>query len=137
MEAPILVIKSEKEAIDLILTQSDVMMCLSSKLMKEFERDAEKEADLVRKDAGGKLSRFIVSNIEKLFRKSINYRLEDIISIAHDGEQLIFSYSKKHSLSFEQIREDHKPALATFSDEDSMAFISAFNSQKELKSQVD
>ena len=49
----------------------------------------------------------------------------------YDGETLVFSYRRKHRLSFEDVPEENRPALSNFSGGDARAFVAAFDQQKQ------
>jgi len=138
MSEPILTIRSEKDAVELVLTETDVSMKLSESVLKEAQsemnQDLQNDPDVAKGGLAERFGHFIAHAVDKLLHQSIEYPLADIQSVEYRDGGLVFTYRKKHALSFETVNVESKPALKSFSAADAQAFVEKFDQVKSQQS---
>ncbi len=126
MSTPIMTITSAENAVSLTLTDQSITMRLSDHVLDEVHREIEEDKDVSAPGWAGNLARFVTSSVEKLLRTSIEYPLTDIASIDYRDGTLVFTYRKKHMLTFDDVKitvnGEQKQALACFAPDDARAF---------------
>ncbi len=141
---PILTITSQEDAVELILTQSAVVMRISDQILNQVHEEIHNDPDL-QQPTGliGRFARFIANTAEKMISGSIEYDIDDIKSVAYTDGTLVFTYVKRHRLSFEDLTvggDDHDiivgapgakhgknaSVLSLFTPEDAQAFVARF-----------
>jgi len=141
---PILTITSQENAVELILTQSAVVMRLSDQIVNQVHEEIHNDPDVQRLGGVlGRFVRFVTSSAEKMISGSIEYDIDDIKSVAYTNGTLVFTYVKKHRLSFEDVTvgdSDHDSplgkhgknasVLSLFAPEDAQAFVERFQQVK-------
>lgn len=134
MSQPILTIVSENNAVELMLTDASVTMKLSESLLEEVRGEMQSEPELQQSGLAGKFVRFVTSSVDKLISRTIEYPLADIASVDYVDGTLVFTYNKKHKLSFETITVGHghgkETVLHTFKEDDARAFVERFREVK-------
>ena len=128
---PDLTIETQSGAVGLTLTRTHVMMHATDALKQELRKETADDPDVKTPGFAGRFARFVTGSVQKLLEQKISYSLEDIEAVIYDGETLVFSYRRKHRLSFEDVREENRPALSNFSEGDARAFVAAFDQQKQ------
>lgn len=126
MSTPIMTITSAENAVSLTLTEQAITMRLSDHVLEEARRDIEADKDVAAPGWVGNFARFVTGSVEKLLRTSIEYPLTDIASIDYQNGTLVFTYRKKHMLTFDAVNivvnGERKQALACFAPDDARAF---------------
>ncbi len=126
MSTPIMTITSAENAVSLTLTDQSITMRLSDHVLDEVHREIEEDKDVSAPGWAGNLARFVTNSVEKLLRTSIEYPLTDIASIDYRDGTLVFTYRKKHVLTFDDVKivvnGERKQALACFTPDDARAF---------------
>jgi hypothetical protein len=134
MGEPILTIKSEQNAVELVLTDTEVSMKLSESVLKEaqseMKQDLQNDSDVQKGGLAGRFGHFIAHAVDTLLHQTIEYPIADIESVEYRDGGLVFTYRHKHTLSFETVRVDDKSALKSFSESDARAFVEKFNQIK-------
>ncbi|HUY76201.1 MAG TPA: hypothetical protein VMV29_05495 [Ktedonobacterales bacterium] len=141
---PVLTITTQEDAVELVLTQSAVVMRLSDQLVNQVHEEIHSDPDVQRLGGlMGRFVRFVTSSAEKMISGSIEYDIDDIKSVAYTDGALVFTYVKKHGLSFEDLTvgdQDHDiivgkregkhdknaSVLSLFAPEDAQAFVARF-----------
>src|SRR5215472_8585403 len=123
MSEPILTIKSAQDAVELVLTDTDVSMKLSESVLKEaqteMQQDLQNDPDVKKGGLAERFGHFIAHAVDTLLHQTIGYPIADIQSVEYRDGGLVFTYNKKHGLSFESVKVDDKTALKSFSAADS------------------
>ena len=126
----LLTIKSNDNAVELTLSDAAATMKLSEGLLQEVEgemqRDLQHDADVQKGGLAGRFAQFVTHAVDSMLHKSIEYALADIKSVEYQNGGLVFTYNKKHALSFEMVKIDSKPALQSFAEADARAFAERF-----------
>ena len=134
MSEPILTIKSEQDAVELVLTDTDVSMKLSESVLKEaqseMKQDLDDDPDVKKGGLAERFGHFIAHAVDTLLHQTIEYPIADIQSVEYRDGGLVFTYHKKHGLSFETVKVDSTPALKAFSEADARAFVEKFDQVK-------
>lgn len=134
MSQPILTIVSENNAVELVLTDASVSMKLSESLLEEIRGEMRSEPELQQESFAGKFARFVTSSVDKMVSHTIEYPLADIASVEYVDGKLVFTYNKKHLLSFEKVNfgADGKQvsALQSFKEDDARTFVAEFREAK-------
>ena len=135
-ELKIIMSQSEK-GIELVLTKTKVLMRLDEDALKEATNDIEKEMDGAPTGWLGKMKNFLLSNVQKLINKRIEYGLDEIDELRFEDGELKFTYATEHMISFESIHvgdsktKEEIPALRSFDPEDAKAFVESFNEARQ------
>lgn len=124
-----LTIETEGGAVGLTLTRAHVTMDATDALKGELRDETAADPDTQRPGLAGRFARLVTGSVRELLERTISYPLADIDTVVCDGEAL-FSYRRKHTPSFEAVRENDRPALSNFSEGDAPAFVSAFDQRK-------
>jgi hypothetical protein len=138
--APILTITSQEDAVELILTRSAVVMRISDKIVNQVHEEIHNDPDVQRQSGLiGRFARFVANTAEKMISGSIEYDIDDIESVAYTNGTLVFTYVKRHRLSFEDItvgddgpdapggkRGKNASVLSLFTPTDAQAFVARF-----------
>ena len=130
-----LTITSTNGGVELVLTETSVSMKLSESVLKqaqdEMQHDLQNDPDIKKGGLAARFAQFVTGAVDTLLNHTIEYPLGDIESVRYQDGGLVFAYHKKHMLSFEKVSMDGKPALKSFSPEDSQAFVERFSILKQ------
>jgi hypothetical protein len=130
----LLTIKSDNNAVELTLSDAAVTMKLSEGLLQEVEgemqRDLQHDSDVQKGGLAGRFAQFVTHAVDSMLHHTIQYSLADIKSVEYQNIGLVFTYNKKHALSFEQVNMGDKPALQSFAEADARAFAERFSQVK-------
>ena len=148
---PVLTITTQEDAIELVLTQSSVVMRLSDQIVDQVHEQIHRDPDIQRQQGLiGRFARFVANSAEKMISGSIEYDIDDIESVTYTDGTLVFTYVKKHGLSFEDLtvgdqghditagkhggkHATNASVLSLFAPEDAQAFVARF---QQLKAQA-
>lgn len=134
MSQPILTIMSENNAVELILSDASVTMKLSESLLEEVRAEMRSEPEMRQDGFVGKFVRFVTSSVDKMISQTIEYPLADIASVDYANGALVFTYNKKHMLTFDAISvgagKGRESVLSTFAEGDARAFVERFHEVK-------
>ncbi len=111
-----LTIETEGGADGLTLTPAHITMHAADALKQELRDETATDPDTQSPGFAGRFARFVTRSVRGLLERTLSYPLADIETVVYDGETLVFSYRRKHTLSFEAVRENDRPA-ATFQRE--------------------
>ncbi|MFC1850685.1 hypothetical protein ACFL27_10880 [candidate division CSSED10-310 bacterium] len=125
------IISTADQSIELVLTKTKVMMRLSEAQLKEISNEIDDEKRDSEAGFLGKVQSFILSNVEKLVQKSIEYNLDEINNLRYEEGKLVFDYQNKNLFSFENVKVNDQNALGSFSESDSHEFIEKFKVAQE------
>ena len=127
-------IATEKDAVELVLSDAAVTMRLGAAVLDEFHHDTQNDPDLQANNLAGRFARFVTGLAEKAISKTIEYPLADINDVEYTDGRLVFSYVKRRHPSFEDIsfgnHGQNIPALAAFAPDDAQAFVEKFHQMK-------
>ena len=135
MSEPILTINSAQDAVELALTDATVTMKLSESVLNEaqseMQKDLQHDPDVKKGGLAERFSQFVTHEVDTLLHQTIEYAIADINSVEYQDCGLVFSYNKKHTLSFEKVNIGNKPALKSFAEADAQAFVQKFAEVKQ------
>lgn len=138
MTEPLLTITSINDAVELVLTDTSVSMKLSDTILQqaqhEMQQDLRNDRDMQKGGLAARFAHFVTSAVDGLLHHTIEYSIHDIASVAYQDGGLVFTYSKKHALSFETVNIDGTPALKSFAEADARAFAQRFADVKARQS---
>ncbi len=130
MAEPLLTITSSGDGVELVLTDASVTMKLSDTILqqaqREMQQDMQNDRDVQAGGLAARFARFVTTAVEGLLHHTIEYSIHDIASVAYQDGGLVFTYGKKHALSFETVNIDGTPALKSFAEADARAFVQRF-----------
>ncbi len=130
MAEPLLTITSINDGVELVLTDTSVSMKLSDTILQqaqhEMQQDLQNDRDVQKGGLVARFAHFVTSAVEGLLHHTIEYSIHDIASVAYQDGGLVFTYSKKHALSFETVNIDGTSALKSFAEADARAFVQRF-----------
>lgn len=130
MAEPLLTITSTDGGVELILTDTSVSMKLSDTILQQVQREMQQnlqnDRDVQKGGLAARFAHFVTTAVEGLLHHTIEYSIRDIASVAYQDGGLVFIYGKKQMLSFETVNVDGKPALKSFAEADSRAFVQRF-----------
>jgi hypothetical protein len=130
-----LTITSTGGRVELVLTNTSVSMKLSESVLQqardEMQQDLQNNPDIKKGGLAARFAKFVTGAVESLLNHTIEYPLGDVESVKYQDGGLVFTYHKKQALSFETVNVDGKPALKSFSPEDSQAFVERFSALKQ------
>lgn len=139
MSKPVLTmtITSQDDAVSLVLSNQQVSMKLSDKVIEDARREMRDDPDTKASGWVGGFTRFVTGAVDRLISSSIDYSLDDITSVTVADGRLVFTYAKRHMLTFEDVKISENgstiPALATFALGDAQAFAEAFAQLKQAR----
>lgn len=125
-----LTIETEGGAVGLTLTRAHIMMHATDALKQKLRDETATDLGTQRPGLAGRFARLVTGSVRGLPEQKISYPLADVEAGIYDGEALVFSYRRKHRLSFEDVREGNRSALSNFSEGDARAFVAAFDKRK-------
>ena len=138
MAEPLLTITSINDGVELILTDTAVSMKLSDTILQqaqhEMQQDLQNDRDVQKGSLAARFAHFVTTAVDGLLHHTIEYSIHDIASVAYQDGGLVFTYGKKHALSFETVNIDGKPALKSFAEADARAFAQRFADVKARQS---
>lgn len=130
-------ITSTEGGVELVLTNSSVSMKLSESILQqardEMQQDLQNDPDIKKGGLAARFAEFVTGAVESLLNHTIEYPLGDIESVQYQDGGLIFTYHKKHKLSFESVKVDSQPALKSFSPADAQVFVERFSALKQQR----
>ena len=116
--------------VELELTDQDLRLHLSEKLLHEIQAEMDKGREGAR--GAGAVGRFVSWALDKASRaveRTIRVPLPDLRAARYEGNALHFDYRRKPALSFESVRTDSGPVLAAFPEAEARAFADAVNAR--------
>jgi len=138
MAEPLLTITSINDGVELMLTDTAVSMKLSDTILQqaqhEMQQDLQNDRDVQKGSLAARFAHFVTTAVDGLLHHTIEYSIHDIASVAYQDGGLVFTYGKKHALSFETVNIDGKPALKSFAEADARAFAQRFADVKARQS---
>jgi hypothetical protein len=138
MAEPLLTITSINDGVELMLTDTAVSMKLSDTILqqaqREMQQDLQNDRDVQKGSLAARFARVVTTAVDGLLHHTIEYSIHDIASVAYQDGGLVFTYGKKHALSFETVNIDGKPALKSFAEADARAFAQRFADVKARQS---
>lgn len=130
MAEPLLTITSINDGVELMLTDTAVSMKLSDTILQqaqhEMQQDVQNDRDVQKGGLAARFAHFVTTAVDSLLHYTIEYSIRDIASVAYQDSGLVFTYGKKHALSFETVNIDGTPALKSFAEADARAFAQRF-----------
>jgi len=130
MAEPLLTITSINDGVELMLTDTAVSMKLSDTILqqaqREMQQDLQNDRDVQKGSLAARFAHFVTTAVDGLLHHTIEYSIHDIASVAYQDGGLVFTYDKKHALSFEIVKIDDKPALKSFAEADARTFAQRF-----------
>ncbi len=130
MAEPLLTITSTSDGVELVLTDTSVSMKLSDMILqqaqRELQQDVQNDRDVQKGGLAARFAHFVTTAVEGLLQRTIEYPIRDIATVAYQDGGLVFTYDKKHVLSFETVIIDGTPALKAFAEADARAFVQRF-----------
>lgn len=130
MAEPLLTITTTDNGVELVLTDTSVSMKLSDTILqqaqREMQQDLQNDRDVQKGGLVARFAHFVTSAVDGLLHHTIEYSISDIASVAYQDGGLVFTYDKKHALSFEMVSLDGNPALKSFAEADARAFVQRF-----------
>lgn len=129
-ERPLSVIQNESGEITLVLTPSHVSMRLSEETLEEITEDL----DEAREDSSGSkladtLKNAVLNQVENMLQKQLSYATEDIERITWVDGRLVFTMEDGGE-AWDGIWVDDESVLESFSEDDAIEFIQAFEELK-------
>jgi hypothetical protein len=138
MAETLLTITSTNDGVELVLTDTSVSMKLSDTILqqaqREMQQDLQNDRDVQKGGLAARFAHFVTSAVDGLLHHTIEYSIRDIASVVYQDGGLVFTYDKKHALSFETVSLDGKSALKSFAEADARAFVQRFAEVKERQS---
>jgi hypothetical protein len=101
---------------------------------REMQQDLQNDRDVQKGGLAARFAHFVTSAVDGLLHHTIEYSIRDIASVVYQDGGLVFTYDKKHALSFETVSLDGKSALKSFAEADARAFVQRFAEVKERQS---
>lgn len=130
MAESLLTITSTSDGVELVLTDTSVSMKLSDTTLqqeqREMQQDMQNDPDVQKGGLAARFAHFVTTAVEGLLHHTIEYPIRDIAMVAYQDGGLVFTYDKKHVLSFETVSIDGTPALKAFAEADARAFVQRF-----------
>jgi hypothetical protein len=130
-ETPVMAIDNESGEVSLILTSSHVFMQLSQDTLDEIKQEFEDQRlEQEESQLAENIKNLVLDKVEELLQNRIEYSIEDINRIKWVDGELVFDVTRASFLSFDDVMVDGDMALETFSEQDALAFIEAFERVK-------
>ncbi len=129
-----LTITSTPDGVELVLTDTTVAMKLSDAILQEAQsemrQDLQTDPDVQKGGLAARFAHFVTEKVEQLLHHTIECPIGDLESVAYQDGGLVFTYRKKHLLSFETVQIEGKPALKSFPETDALMFVRRFTEIK-------
>jgi len=125
------VISTKDQKISLVLSDSTVYMKLAPSVLDKVNKDLNKEKSKNQdNDWANKFSHFVISNVQSLLNKKLEYPISEIKDVNYENGALTFTYYHTHLMTFDKIKDNDKPALANFNPSDAKEFVYRFHQLK-------
>lgn len=125
------IISTKDHKVDLVLSDSTVFMKLAPKVLAKVNKSLNSSKNNTHgNNWADKFSRFVVSNVQSLINKKLEYPLKEIKNITYQNGGLKFTYYHDHIITFNKIVDQDKPALDNFNEEEAKMFIRRFHQLK-------
>ncbi len=126
-------ISTSENEVELVLTETEVILQLGEKIRNEVQNDLEDAKDDI--EDAPKFLRGFIRGVMRIAGKAADLKLacpvSDIAKADYTNGAILFTYTHKPKVAFEDITvDDHegkKPALSLFTEADSMEFVSRLN----------
>ncbi len=126
-------ITTSENEVELILTDTEVILQLGEKIRNEVRNELEDAKDDI--EDAPKFLRGFIRGVMRIAGKAADLKLacpvSDIAKADYTNGTIVFTYSHKPKIAFEDItvdeHDDKRPALSLFTEADSMEFVSRFN----------
>ncbi|HKJ45596.1 MAG TPA: hypothetical protein VJ991_07195 [Balneolales bacterium] len=123
-----LVITTKDQKVNLVMSDSTIYMQLTKDVLAKVNEDLNNEKN---KDHGNnwadKFSHFVVSNVQSLVNKKLEYPISEIKDITYEDGALKITYYHTHIMTFNKIQDEDKPVLASFNESDAKDFVRRFH----------
>lgn len=120
------VIHTTDNKVTLSLAHDTVSMGLSDSVLNEAHQEMVKDTN--EHGLAGAFSGFIKKTVSSALRSRVTYPVQDIESAKYENGSIVFTYRQKRQMTFEDVGNKDKKALASFAPADAQRFVAAVDS---------
>jgi hypothetical protein len=106
---------------------------ISSGLSPEALRKVRRETDTTKVSGSGfgaQIEKMVKGSVQGAIGTRMSFPISAVREVRYDGEKLVFDWNGEPRRTFEAVKIDGKPMLASFSPEDAKRFADAVNARK-------
>lgn len=123
-----IVIRTTDGAMNLGLVHDTVFMGLTDSVLTLARNDMARDTEETKNVLAGKIERFVKSRVSSALQTRLKYPLADIDSATYRDGAIKFAYRDRRTMAFEDVKQDGRRALNSFSPEDAQHFVATINS---------
>ena len=127
MSGDSIVIKTKDGAMQLGLVNDTVFMGLTDSVLAAARKDMASDTEETKSVIAGALERFVKRGVSSALNTRLKYPLADIDSAHYSDGGIKFAYRDRRKMAFEDVKQNHKSALYSFTPEDAQSFVSTVN----------
>lgn len=128
MSGDSLVIRTTDGAMNLGLVHDTVFMGLTDSVLTLVRNDMARDTEETRSALAGRVERFVKSRVSTALHTRLKYPLAEIDSATYSNGGIKFAYRDRRTMAFEDVKQDGRRALNSFSPEDAQKFVATVNS---------
>jgi len=123
-----IVIRTTDGAMNLGLVHDTVFMGLTDSVLTLARNDMARDTEETKNVLAGTIERFVKSRVSSALQTRLKYPLADIDSATYRDGAIKFAYRDRRTMAFEDVKQDGRRALNSFSPEDAQHFVATVNS---------
>ena len=127
MSGDSIVIRTKDGAMKLGLVNDTVFMGLTDSVLAVVSKDMATDTEETRSVVAGAIERFVKKRVSTALQTRLKYPLADIDSAHYSDGAIKFAYHDRRKMAFEDVKQDKRAALDSFSPEDAQNFVSTVN----------
>ncbi|MEO7102831.1 MAG: hypothetical protein ABI311_05640 [Gemmatimonadaceae bacterium] len=127
MSGDSIVIRTNDGAIQLGLVNDTVFMGLTDSVLAIARTDMAKDTEETKSVVAGAIERFVKKSVSSALHTRLKYALAEIDSAHYSDGGIKFAYRERRKMAFEDVKQNNRVALNSFSPEDAQNFVSTVN----------
>jgi len=121
------VITTKDGAIKLGLVNDTVFMGLTDSVLTVASNDMASDTEETKSAVAGAIERFVKKRVNSALHTRLKYPLADIDSAHYSDGGIKFAYRDRRKMAFEDVKQNNRSALYSFSPEDAQNFVATVN----------
>jgi hypothetical protein len=115
--------------IDLALIGDSISSGLSPAAIRKVRQETD-TAKVTGTGFGSQIEKMVKGSVQGAIGTRMSFPISAVREVRYDGEKLVFDWNGEPRRTFEAVKIDGKPMLASFSPEDAKRFADAVNARK-------
>jgi hypothetical protein len=120
-------IRTTDGTIRLGLVHDTIFMGLSDSVLALARTDMARDTE-THNALAGTIERLVKKSVSSALKTRLKYPLADIDSAHYSNGMIKFAYRNRRTMAFEDVKQNDRKALASFSPEDAQSFVATVNS---------